>query len=109
MCLGLFDSVKVYQHSCNAFDDKNAFSFDAAKRAQAKLERYLHYSTRYDNHAKVCHHLHPHALLTIHSHEYVRGGARCSAYSLRLHCCPAEQRNRVQIDGYDEAEDNRAW
>jgi hypothetical protein len=52
MCLGLFDSVKVYQHSCNAFDDKNAFSFDAAKRAQAKLERYLHYSTRYDNHAK---------------------------------------------------------
>lgn len=56
MCLGLFDSVKVYQHSCNAFDDKNAFSFDAAQRAQAKLERYLHYSTRYDNHAKVCHH-----------------------------------------------------
>lgn len=52
MCLGLFDSVKVYQHSCNAFDDKNAFSFDAAQRAQAKLERYLHYSTRYDNHAK---------------------------------------------------------
>ena len=56
MCLGLFDSVKVYQHSCNAFDDKNAFSFDAAQRAQAKLERYLHYSTRYDNHAKVCRH-----------------------------------------------------
>jgi len=52
MCNGLFNASSVYRHNCNAFGDKDTFSSDAAKRANVKLTRYLHYAQRFDNHAK---------------------------------------------------------
>jgi len=52
MCNGLFDTKTVYSHSCNAFDDKNAFSNSSAQTAKSILERYLHYHNRFFNHEK---------------------------------------------------------
>lgn len=49
MCNGVFDSRSVYQHSCNAFDDRAAFDDDKLK-ARASLDRYLHYFTRFGAH-----------------------------------------------------------
>lgn len=52
MCNKNFNTSTVYNHACNAFDDKDAFSADHVQQARGVLERYLHYYTRYENHHK---------------------------------------------------------
>eukprot|EP00007_Cunea_sp_BSH-02190019_P010016 CAMPEP_0174233826 /NCGR_PEP_ID=MMETSP0417-20130205/3761_1 /TAXON_ID=242541 /ORGANISM="Mayorella sp, Strain BSH-02190019" /LENGTH=701 /DNA_ID=CAMNT_0015312107 /DNA_START=369 /DNA_END=2470 /DNA_ORIENTATION=+ len=51
ICVGIFDSQTVYRHSCNAFNDDNAWDNNTkAQQAKQLLERFTHYSDRYENH-----------------------------------------------------------
>ena len=52
MCNNLFSTATVYNHNCNMFDDAKAFEGENHQSAKARLERYTHYITRYDNHDK---------------------------------------------------------
>jgi ariadne-1 len=52
MCNKAFDTRTVYNHGCNAFAAVKPGTGSAQNAARAALDRYLHYYTRYDNHAK---------------------------------------------------------